>query len=371
MSYYEIYQRYKDNRWDALFGCVRKDEVERYAASDEQSERRLAALLSNAAESCLEDMARRAAELTLRNFGRTIQLYTPIYISNYCENECLYCGFNSNIDIERRRLAKEEIEKEADIIASSGLKHILVLTGESREMSPLSYIKDSVKILKKYFVSITIEIYPLTRDEYRELVTDGVDGLTIYQEVYDEKLYLKIHPAGPKRDYNFRLDAPERGASAGMRSVNIGTLLGLDDWRKEAFLTGLHAKYLQEKFPDVEVGVSVPRMRPHSGDFKAPFEVSDKNVVQIILALRLFLPRLGITLSTRESARFRENLIGLGVTRISAGSTTKVGGHTISVHSESGSAQFEISDRRSVDEIKVMLESKGYQPVFKDWMHIY
>jgi 2-iminoacetate synthase len=326
--------------------------------------------LSEAVEGSLEKIAQKARGITLRNFGRTIQLYAPVYLSNYCDNSCVYCGFNANNNIERRRLTPDEVEIEAAFISRTGLKHILILTGESRRMSPVSYIKDCVGILKKYFSSISIEVYPLTEAEYSELISEGVDGLTIYQEVYDEKIYSKMHPSGPKSDYLFRLDAPERGARAGMRSVNIGALLGLADWRKEIFLLGLHAKYLQDKFPCVEISASIPRIRPQGANgFKASCEVSDKNITQIILALRLFLPRIGITLSTRERPELRDNLIPLGVTKISAGSTTCVGGHTVG-YEDGSSPQFEISDRRSVDEIKSMLDNKGYQPVLKDWMQI-
>lgn len=326
--------------------------------------------LSGKAESSLENLAQRARETTLNNFGRTIQLYTPMYLSNYCDNACLYCGFNVNNKIDRKVLVPEEVEKEAGFISSTGIRHILILTGESREMSPTGYIKDCIKILKKHFSSISIEVYPLAEDEYRELIAAGVDGLTIYQEAYDESVYSKMHPDGPKSDYRFRLGAPERGARAGMRNVNIGVLLGLAPWREEVLCLGLHARYLQDKFPDVEIGVSLPRIRPQVSGFKAGYEVSDKNLVQIILALRLFLPRLGIALSTRERPELRENLIPLGITRMSAGSTTRVGGHTTGHKDDDYAFQFEISDPRSVEEIKAMLGEKGYQPVLKDWMHI-
>lgn len=330
-------------------------------------------ILSELAEPALEAMAQRAREITLRYFGRTVQLYTPVYLANYCDNACLYCGFSINNDIERRRLTPEEVEAEAQFISSTGLRHILILTGESRNMSPVSYIKDCVNILKRYFSSISIEVYPLDEAEYSKLISEGVDGLTVYQEVYDKEIYAKMHIAGPKSDYDFRFGAPERGAKAGMRNISIGVLLGLNDWRREVYLLGLHAKYLQDKYPEVDIGVSVPRIRPQVGGFKPPSQVSDKNMVQIITALRLFLPRLGITISTREGPALRENLIPLGVTRMSAGSTTIVGGHTI----QSGRSdevrnvcQFEISDNRTVTEIRAMLEKKGYQPVLKDWMHI-
>jgi 2-iminoacetate synthase len=223
-------------------------------------------------------------------------------------------------------------------------------------------------LLKKYFTSISIEVYPLTQEEYAVLVREGVDGLTIYQETYDQELYAKMHVDGPKKDYLFRLIAPERAAKSNLRSINIGVLLGLGEWRKDIFSLGLHAKYLQDKFSDIDIGISLPRIRPQMAGFKAPCEISDKALVQIILALRLFLPRLNISLSTRENALLRESLIPLGITRLSAGSSTSVGGRTIK---ENGNcAQFEISDIRSIEEIKLMLEKKGYQPVLKDWMRI-
>jgi 2-iminoacetate synthase len=325
-------------------------------------------LLSVEAEKDLEEMAKKAHGITLRNFGKTVQLYTPLYLSNYCENLCVYCGFNKGSSVKRRKLSAEELEKEAEFIASRGLRHILVLTGESRKESPVSYIKDCVRVLKRYFSSISIEIYPLAEEEYRGLIEEGVDGLTIYQETYDEETYKRVHPEGPKKDYRYRLEAPERALKAGMRTVNIGVLLGLSEWREEALRMGLHAKYLQDKFTDAEISISVPRIRPQVEDFKSPFRVTDKNITQIILALRIFLPRVGITLSTREDPKLRENLLPLGVTRMSAGSTTAVGGHTIDSDAGNGSVQFEISDKRDVEEVKRMLLEKGYQPVLKDWM---
>lgn len=366
MSYQSVISRYADRDWNSIASGASPETVAKALGADEVTVSQFAAMLSSSAEESLEVMAQRAHSLTMQYFGRTIQLYTPLYLANYCDNSCVYCGFNTDNAIERKVLSPEELEKEAAFIASRGLQHILVLTGESRAKSPLSYIKDCVRVLRKYFISISIEIYALTESEYRELAAEGVDGLTIYQEVYNERIYADMHPAGPKSDYCFRLDAPERGARAGLRSVNVGVLFGLDDWRKEAFLVGLHAKYLQDNFPDVEIGASIPRLRPQTGGFAPRHIVTDTNIVQVILALRIFLPRLGISVSTRESARFRESIIPLGITRMSAGSTTCVGGHTAG----EGSAQFEISDIRDVDSIKRMLEAKGYQPVMKDWMPI-
>lgn len=387
MSYYDALLKYREFPFEKIFSGFSSADIERAIHSDAQDPQRFLALLSPAAEEHLEVMAQRAHALTLQHFGRGVQLYTPMYLANFCENECLYCGFNARNRLPRKVLTLDEVEKEAAFIAATGIEHLLVLTGDSREKSPLSYIRSCLSVLKRYFSSIAVEIYALTEEEYAELARSGVDGLTIYQETYDETLYARLHKSGPKTDFRFRLDAPERAAKVRMRSVNIGALLGLGDWRTDIFRTGLHAQYLQDGYGEVEVGASVPRLRPvktgttssreraggkglqpHAGDFKGIQEVSDRNVAQAIMALRLFLPRLGIALSTRERARLREDLLPLGVTRMSAGSTTRVGGHTTALPEEENTPQFEISDPRDVDEIKAMLAAKGYQPVLKDWM---
>ncbi|MCX7746730.1 MAG: 2-iminoacetate synthase ThiH [Clostridia bacterium] len=367
MSFYDTYAKYKDFDFERFFESVTDHKVLGTIQKERLDEFDFLTLLSGKGQKYLEPMAQRAKHLTTQHFGKVIFLYTPIYLANYCVNQCVYCGFNVTNDITRKKLTLEEVEKEAEIIAKTGLRHILVLTGESRKESPVSYIKDCVKVLHEYFRSISIEVYPLETEEYAELIEAGVDGLTIYQEVYDEETYKRLHLKGPKRDHRYRLDAPERALAASMRSVNIGALLGLDDWRREAFFTGIHANYLQDKFMDAEVSMSLPRMRPHTGGFEPVSQVDDKNLVQIMLAMRLFMPRAGITISTRERAQFRDNLIGLGVTKMSAGSSTEVGGHALNEKSE---GQFDISDPRGVEEIKNMIYKKGYQPVFKDWQAI-
>jgi 2-iminoacetate synthase len=321
-------------------------------------------MLSPAARSCLEEMAVRARQLTLQYFGRTILLYTPLYLSNYCSNRCVYCGFNTENTIPRRQLSLDEVRAEAEAIAETGLKHILILTGEARGKASPEYIGQCAEVLAEYFSSISIEVYALAEDEYRGLTRVGVDGMTIYQETYNELLYPELHPAGPKRDFRFRLDAPERACRAGMHSVNIGALLGLDHWRRDAFLTGVHAAWLMEHFPGTDIAVSPPRMRPHAGTFQPTCTVSDPEMVQVMLAMRLFLPRVGMTISTRESATFRENILPLGVTKMSAGSCTAVGGH---VTDDEQVGQFDINDERGVDEMAAVLRDHGYQPVFKDW----
>ena len=290
-----------------------------------------------------------------------------MYLSNYCANHCEYCGFSINNRIGRKQLSLEEVEKEAREIAATGLKHILILTGDAPKIASLEYLKNCCDILKKYFTSIAIEIYALETQGYAALVEKGVDSLTIYQETYNEDLYNTLHVKGPKKDYRYRLDAPERGLLADIRSVGIGALLGLGDWRFDAFMTGIHANYLQNKFPEAEIGVSLPRMRPHAGAFQPDYPVNDRNLVQILTALRIFLPRVGITISTREDKNFRNNILRLGVTKMSAGSSTSVGGR---ISEDEKTGQFEISDERSVAQMAADLKNLGYQPVFKDWQPI-
>jgi len=371
MSFYQELRTYSDFPFVDFYKNISLEQARSAVAADAHTPEMLLALLSEPAGSLLEDMGQKAHVLTLQHFGKTIQLYTPLYISDFCENECLYCGFNKQNTIPRRKLTEDEVEKAAASIAATGINHILVLTGDSRAQSPLEYIKKSIQVIKRYFSSISVEIYALTREEYAQLIRAGVDGLTIYQETYDEKVFDRVHVCGPKKDYLFRLDAAERAARENIRIVNIGVLLGLGDWRKDVFFLGLHARYLQQAFPTADISVSFPRIRPHAGSpFTASCTVSDAQLVQCIIALRLFLPYAGITISTRESSRLRENLLPLGITRLSAGSSTKVGGQALESCDESGLSQFEIADQRSVADIKSMLEKKGYQPVMKDWLHI-
>ncbi len=364
MSFYDQILAWEKIPFAKSLSGTTSAEVERVLASPRITPEGFRCLLSSAAQHYLEPMARRAHALTVQHFGRVILLYTPLYLSNYCVNRCRYCGFAAQNRIRRDRLTLEEVEAEARLISASGLRHILILTGESRRQSPVEYLGQCVEILCRHFTSISIEVYPLQTAEYALLVGKGVDGLTIYQETYDRDLYASLHPRGPKRDYRFRLEAPERACIAGIHSVNIGALLGLADWRLDAYLTGLHADYFQNRYPSVEMGISLPRMRPHEGSYQSPHEVTDREFVQILLAMRLFLPRVGITLSTRERAEFRDHLMPLGVTKMSAGSFTQVGGRA---HREAETGQFEIADQRDVPTMKRDIESRGYKAIYKDW----
>ena len=332
-------------------------------------------LLSPAAEPFLENMARRAQAETLRHFGRSIQLLTPLYLANFCTNRCLYCGFNANRHIHRQMLSLEQVEKEAQAIAATGLRRILALTGDAPAKTGARYLADCATVLARHFSSVSIEVPSMTIEEYALVTAAGVDGMTMFQETYNEDLYYSLHPAGHKRDFILRLDAPQRAVMGGLRSVNLGSLLGLDDWRRDMFCVGLHAAFLQRRYPELEVSLSLPRLRPcgeppaseEESAFR-PLAVTDRNFVQALTAFRCFMPQAGITLSTRESASLRDRLIPLGVTRVSAGVCTAVGGHTEENEQEDSAPQFDISDPRSVAEMVKALEDMGYQPVFTDWL---
>lgn len=323
------------------------------------------ALLSEAADPYIEEMAQRAHEITDRNFGKAVNIFTPLYISDICTNQCRYCGFAASNRQQRRHLSVEEAVSEASAIAELGFQHILLLTGDARKVSSPEYIAHVVMRIKPLFASIGIEIYSLTVEEYAMLIDAGVDSMTMFQETYNPELYSVVHPKGPKRDYHFRLEAPARAARAGMRSLGIGALLGLDRFETDAFATGLHAQWLQQHYPGVEISVSIPRICPHEGEFEVTNGVTDRQLARYVTALRIFLPRIGITCSSRESAFMRDHLIPLGVTRVSAGVSTAVGGRATPELDNPG--QFEISDSRSLTQMIRDLIEHGYQPVLKDW----
>jgi 2-iminoacetate synthase len=365
MTFRQLLDTYSDFDFQGFWESRTDAHVHRCLAKERLTPLDFLALLSPRAEAHLEAMAQKARRLTIQYFGRVMQLYIPLYISNFCNSECIYCGFNRRHAIRRRKLTLDEIDREARRIARTGMHHVLVLTGEAPRVTPLDYLRAAVEILKTHFASISIEMFPMATEDYALLKKAGVDGITIYQEVYDPRVYAQVHLAGRKTDYQYRLEAPARGAQAGFRWVNVGALLGLADPRREAFFTGLHAQYLTNRYLDTEISISLPRINPAQGGFAPPFAVADRTFVQIMTALRLFLPRAGIPISTRERAQFRDRLMHLGVTRISAGSRTDVGGY--SQVEEAGCKQFEISDERDIPQIVAAIKAAGFQPVFKDW----
>jgi 2-iminoacetate synthase len=360
MSFYEKYCEIKNSSFEDIFLSRTKKDVEQVLQKTILNESDYLTLLSPAAEPFLEEMTAKAQQLTTQHFGKSIQLFAPLYISDYCVNQCKYCSFSITNQFPRKKLTMAQIEAEAKVIAETGIKHILIVTGESHIHASIEYLKECITVLKKYFLTISIEVHPLRTEEYQELVEHGVFGLIVHQEVYNEDIYEQIHLKGPKRNFLYRLDTPERGCQAGMRKVSIGALLGLDDWRKENFITGMHANYIRNKYPDTEIGIAFPRIRPNLGDFQPSIDVTDKNLIQSILAMRLFLPKAHITLSTRERAEFRDYLIHLGITTMSAASSTAVGGYS---NKQDNNSQFEISDERSVAEILAMLHENDLQPV--------
>ena len=327
------------------------------------------ALLSPAALPFLEEIAQKAQKETRKHFGNSVAIFTPLYIANYCENYCVYCGFNCHNKIKRAQLNAEEIEKEMQAIAETGLEEVLILTGESPNKSSVEYIGEACKIAKKYFKLIGLEVYPMDSKDYAYLHECGADFVTVFQETYNSDKYKTLHLGGRKRIFPYRLNAQERAIMGGMRGVGFAALLGLDDFRKDALATGMHAYLLQKKYPHAEIAYSCPRLRPIINNDKInPKDVHEPQLLQIICAYRIFMPFASITISTRECERFRDNIIQIAATKISAGVNVGIGGH--SQEEEKVDEQFEISDGRSVDEIYQMIEDNGMQPVMTDYIYV-
>ncbi|MGM9606526.1 MAG: 2-iminoacetate synthase ThiH [Aristaeellaceae bacterium] len=334
------------------------------------------ALLSPAAEPFLEEMAQRARQETGKHFGNTVYLFTPLYIANYCENYCVYCGFNCYNHINRMKLTAEQIEHEMKVIADSGMEEILILTGESRAQSDVTYIGEACKLARKYFRMVGLEIYPVNTDEYRYLHECGADYVTVFQETYDTVKYEQLHLLGHKRVWPYRFDAQERALMAGMRGVAFSALLGLSDFRKDALASALHVYYLQRKYPQAEMSLSCPRLRPIINNEKInPLDVGEKQLCQILCAYRIFLPFVGITVSSRESARFRNGIVKIAATKVSAGVSTGIGDHESKYTGKEtdgaqGDEQFEISDGRSLDTMYQDIAEEGLQPVLNDYLYV-
>lgn len=334
------------------------------------------ALLSPAAEPFLEMMAQRASRETSRHFGNTVYMFTPLYIANYCENYCVYCGFNCYNHINRMKLSAEQIEKEMKVIADSGMEEILILTGESRSQNDVTYIGEACKLARKYFRMVGLEIYPVNTDEYRYLHECGADYVTVFQETYDADKYETLHLMGHKRVWPYRFDSQERALMGGMRGVAFSALLGLSDFRKDALATALHAYFLQRKYPHAEMSLSCPRLRPIINNNQInPLDVHEKQLCQILCAYRIFLPFAGITVSSRESADFRNGIVKIAATKVSAGVSTGIGDHESKYSgktscSEQGDEQFEINDNRSLEHMYSDIEGEGLQPVLNDYLYV-
>ncbi|MGN1317377.1 MAG: 2-iminoacetate synthase ThiH [Lachnospirales bacterium] len=328
------------------------------------------ALLSPAAEPFLEEMAQKAMKETRKHFGNSIYMFTPLYIANYCENYCIYCGFNCHNKIHRAKLNEEEIEAEMKAIAETGLEEILLLTGESKKMSDVKYIGMACKLAKKYFKLVGVEVYPMNVDEYKYIHECGADFVTVFQETYNSDKYETLHLAGHKRIFPYRINSQERAILGGMRGVGFAALLGLSDFRKDAFATGTHAYLIQRKYPHAEIAFSCPRLRPIINNDKInPKDVHETQLLQVICAYRLFMPFASITISTRECERFRNNVIKIAATKISAGVDVGIGGHSEDGEKK-GDEQFEISDGRNVEQVREAIISQGLQPVMSDYIYV-
>lgn len=328
------------------------------------------ALLAPAALPFLEEMAQAAQRKTREHYGNSVYMFTPLYISNYCGNYCVYCGFNCHNQIKRAKLNAVEIEQEMAAIAETGLEEILLLTGESPTMSDVKYIGKACQIARNYFKVVGLEVYPMNSADYAYLHECGADYVTVFQETYDSDRYETLHLAGPKRIFPYRFNAQERALMGGMRGVGFAALLGLDDFCKDAFATGYHAYLLQRKYPQAEIALSCPRLRPIINNDKInPMDVHEAQLLQVVTAYRLFLPFANITVSTRECARVREHLVTMGATKISAGVSVAIGGHSQTDEAK-GDEQFEISDSRSVQEVYDSLVGSGLQPVMSDYIYL-
>ena len=364
MSFFDEISGYQ---WGAIREAIDRRsqvEVERALASHAPRPDDLMSLLSPAAAPFLEEMAQRAHRLTVQRFGRVIGLFAPLYLSNICDNLCAYCGFNRNNPVARLTLTVDQAAAEGERLYNMGFRHLLLVSGEAPRIVTMEYLAQAIAKLRPLFSSVSIEIYPMPSDGYRALIRHGVDGLVVYQETYDKRRYGEVHPVGKKADYRWRLETPERGGEAGFRRLGIGALLGLDDWRVEGFFLALHGRYLLRRFWKSHLTISFPRLRPAAGGYQPAKPVSDMHLVQMIAALRIFLPDAGIILSTRESPQLRNHLIPLGVTSMSAGSRTAPGGYA---PDSCAAAQFEIADERSPAAVAEVIRQQGYEPVWKDW----
>jgi len=354
--------------WQKRLEKVSGSDVERALAepAGAYSFDKLLVLVSPAAEYYLEKMAQLAQQLTMQRFGRTIRLYAPLYLSNYCINSCRYCGFNKENKSERKRLTVGQAVSEADVIASEGFRDILLVSSEDRKFINIGYLEELAKRLRRQFSFISVEVYQMSSAEYTNLFEAGIEGVTLYQETYDREAYAYYHPSGPKSDYDNRLSAADHIAAAGMCEIGLGVLLGLTDWRTETLALGEHAHYLMKRYWQSHVSFSFPRLRPAYEVKRSEFKhlLSDKNLVQMIIALRLCFADVGLVLSTRESAELRDHLIKVGITKVSAGSKTCPGGYSQLTNAVE---QFEIDDRRSPAQVADMIRAQGFEPVWKDW----
>ncbi len=361
---------FEQENWEAIKASIYNKtatQVEEALSKEKLNLEDFKALISPAAAGYLEEMAKKSQALTLKRFGKTIQMYAPMYLSNECQNICTYCGFSLDNKIRRRTLTDAEIHEECKTIKALGFEHILLVTGEANKTVGVDYIENAIKIAKGYFALISIEVQPLDENEYAQLMVHGLNTVLVYQETYHKEDYKKHHPKGKKSNFDYRVDTPDRLGKAGVYKVGLGVLIGLEDWRTDSFFTAMHLKYMERNFWRTKYSISFPRLRPAEGILEPKVVMNDRELVQLICAYRLLDEEVELSLSTRENQRFRNNVVKLGITSMSAGSKTNPGGYSVEPESLE---QFEISDERSPSEIAEMIKSNGYEVVWKDWDHV-
>lgn len=369
MSFQDLFDTYSWNKVKEKIYSKTSTDVEH--ALQKNSARNLddfMALISPSGADYLEEMAQLSSRLTKKRFGNTIQLYLPMYLSNECQNICTYCGFSFTNKIPRVTLTDEQILKEVEIIKSYGYDHILLVTGEANTTVGVDYLEHAMEVIKPHFSNVSIEVQPLEQDEYERLIPAGLHSVLVYQETYHREDYKKHHPRGKKSNFDYRLDTPDRLGKAGVHKMGLGVLIGLEDWRVDSFFCALHLDYLERTYWKSKYSISFPRLRPFSGGLEPKVDMSDRELVQLLCAYRIFDEEVELSLSTRESEKFRDHAVHLGFTSISAGSKTDPGGYNAT---ENELEQFEISDERSPTEIAEMLRKNGLETVWKDWDESY
>lgn len=363
-NFQEIFDQYNWNKITSEIYNKTATDVEHALGKSKRDLEDFKALISPAARPYLEQMAQMSSQLTKKRFGNTMQMYVPMYLSNECQNICTYCGFSMTNKIPRRTLTDKEILREVAFLKNKGYDHILLVTGEANRTVGVDYINNAIKLINTHFSNITIEVQPLDQPDYEKLIDSGLYAVLVYQETYHKDEYKKHHPKGKKSNFYYRLETPDRLGKAGVHKIGLGALFGLEDWRTDSFFTGLHLKYLQKTYWKTKYSISFPRLRPHSGGLEPKVEMTDHDLVQAICAFRLLDEDVELSMSTRESETFRNNVVKLGITSISAESKTNPGGYVVEPQSLE---QFEISDERPTEEIAVMLKDQGFEVVWKDW----
>lgn len=363
-NFFELFKTYNWDQTKASIYAKTSEDVKNALAAPKRTLEDFKALVSPAAAPFLEQMAALSQQLTLKRFGNVLQMYVPLYLSNECNNVCTYCGFSLDNKVKRKTLSPIEIMQEVTAIKAMGYDHVLLVTGEANQTVHVDYFKKVLELIRPHFAHISMEVQPLDLEDYQELKPYGLNTVLVYQETYHQEDYKKHHPKGKKSNFEYRINTPDRLGKAGIHKMGLGVLIGLEDWRTDCFFTALHLNYLEKKYWQSKYSLSFPRLRPFSGGLEPKVEMSDKELAQLIFAYRIFNEEVELSISTRETEKFRNNIIKLGITSISAGSKTNPGGYVVEPESLE---QFEISDERTPAEIAEMIKKQGYEPVWKDW----